>query len=189
MKTIKKTVLVALMLGTLTSYANGTINSEENITKVTLNDVKKGHQLYIKDSQNQVLYKETLKKSGSFVKRFDFKYLEDGAYFLEIHKSFETVKTPFTIKKGIVFFNNDKEVRIFKPVVRLKENKFLVSKLNPNDTTVSIQIFYDGERIHSDRITGVPIVKRVYQLDANFKGNYTVLVTANNKTYKNNFTL
>ena len=66
-KIIQKTVLVALMFGTLTSYATGTtlVEKMETEVKVALTNIKKGQQLSIKNSEGKVLFQKTVQKNNT----------------------------------------------------------------------------------------------------------------------------
>ena len=81
MKTIiRKTVLVALMFGTLSSYATGTtlVDMMETEPKVELASVKKGQHLYIKNSEGKVLHKKAVETNGSIENAFDYTSLNNG---------------------------------------------------------------------------------------------------------------
>ena len=105
MKSFKtRVVLVALMLGTLTSFAN---NSELGVKKIKIafNDVKKGHELTIKNNEGVILHSEEVERKGDLVKVFDFSKLErskleiienlEGNRIIENLRKIKMVTTPF----------------------------------------------------------------------------------------------
>lgn len=190
MKKIKKTVLVvALMLGTLVSYANGTLTFSGNEAKIELKDVKKGHRIYIKDSQNQILYKKTIKKEGVFTKNFNFSSLKDGVYYLEVVKDFEIITSPFLMKSGVSYFNKEKEKTTFKPSIRIKDNKVFVSKLNLDSSKIKVKIYYMGYEILNEEVSGKTILNRIYLLNKKYSGEYSIAVSTNNRTYSSSFSM
>ena len=192
MKTIiRKTVLVALMLGTLTSYATGTtlVDKKGTEAKVELVNVKKGQRLYIIDSEGEILYQERIKKDGTFIKNFDFTSLKDGLYTLELNKDFQIDITPFSVKSGRAIFKNKEVKTIFKPVVRTTNNKVLVSKFDFEATPLQVTIYYEGDVIFKETVKGGNVLQRVYKLRKDIKGDYRVVMKANDRTYSNEFSL
>jgi hypothetical protein len=192
MKTIiRKTVLVALMLGTFSSYATGTTLLENKATeaKVELVNVKKGQRLYIKNSEGDILYQEKIQRNGTFVKNFDFSSLKDGNYTLEINKDFEIEVSPFSVQSGKAIFNKKEEKTIFKPVVRTNDNKVMVSKFDFEAAPLQVTIYYEGDVIFKETVTGGNVLQRVYKLRKEIKGDYKVVMKANDRSYTNEFSL
>ena len=192
MKTlIRKSVLVALMLGALASYATETtlVDKKETEAKVELLNVKKGQRLYIKNSEGDILYQEKIQQNGTFVKNFDFSALEDGNYILEVNKDFEIEVSPFSVNSGKATFNKKEEKTIFKPVVRTNNNKVMVSKYDFEAAPLHVTIYYEGEVIFKETVKGGNVLQRVYKLRKEIKGNYMVVMKANDRTYTNEFSL
>lgn len=191
MKTIKKTILVALMFGTLVSYANENliINYNEKGTKVELKDVKKGNQIVIKDSYNHVLYKQTINNNGSYRKSFNFSSLKNGKYYLEVIKEFKIISTPFLIKFGKASFKNKDLKTTYKPFIKIKDNKILISKLNTDASNMKVNIYYNGNQILSEKVTGGNTLHRIYSLDKKYNGDYVVTVNVNSRQYSIPFSL
>lgn len=191
MKTIKKTVLVVVfMFGTLVNYAN---NSElknvlnANKTKVVFKGAKKGQQLTIKDENGVVLHFENINKAGNLVKFFNFSKLNDGNYTLELEKDFEIVIKTLTVKGDSVTFNEDSKKVIFKPVIRNEENKLMISKIAFDKKPSEIYIYFNDEIIFSETVKGDDILNRVYSLDQDVKGSYTVVLRNNGRSFSNDF--
>jgi len=189
--TIRKSVLVALMLGTFTSYATGTTLVEKNGTeiKVAFNNVKKGQRWYIKNSEGKILHQEELKRDGSFAQEFNFASLQNGYYTLEVNKDFQIDVTPFTVISGEATFHKTAERIIFKPVIRTEKNKVLISKLDFDASPLKVTIYFEGEIIFKDTVKGGDLLRRVYQLRKDIKGSYKVVMKANDRVYTNEFSL
>lgn len=188
--TIRKIGLVALMLGTLNSYATGTtLVANENVVNVELVTVKKGQNLSIKNAKGKVLHTKTVATESSVEKAFDFASLENGYYTLEVNKDFQIEVIPFTIVAGSATFYKKEEKTIFKPVVRTENNTVLVSKLEFNAEPLKVTIYYEGDQIFSETVKGKNVLKRVYQLKKENKGHYKVVTKANDRTYSNEFSL
>jgi hypothetical protein len=192
MKIIKRKVLIIVfMLGTFINYANHS-NFENELdaskVKVEFNNVKKGHQLSIKDEKGVTLHSENIKKQGKLVKTFDFSELEEGNYTLELDKDFEIVIQSVTIKNNKVTFNEEADKIIFKPFIRNEENRLMITRNNFDGKPLEIDIYYNDEIIYSETATSDVILNRVYRLNKEIKGDYLVIVRNNGRNYVNRFT-
>ena len=194
MKTIKRKVLVVVfMLGAFVNYAendndfNRIVNAEK--VRVAFKDVKKGHQLTIKDEKGIELHSETASRTGLISKVFDFSSLNDGTYTLELNKDFEIIVTTLEVKNNKVIFNEDSEKIIFKPVFRNKENVLMISKISFDKKPSKISLYYNDEIIYSETVKSEDIFNRVYKLDKEVKGDYKVIIYNNNRSFLHNFKL
>ncbi len=189
-KMIRTTVLVALMLGTLSSYAETTLVEKMGTeAEVAFTKIKKGQRFYIKDSEGKVLLERTLQQSNTMDKLYDFNSLKNGYYTLEINDDFQIDVIPFTVVGGNTTFYNKEEKIIYKPVVRTENNNLLVSKIEFDASPLQITIYYEGKVILRDTVKGGTILKRVYKLKEENKGDYKVVMKANDRIYKNEFSL
>ena len=192
MKTLKKITLVALMLGTLIGYANEdkktTNNKAKSTVKVEFKNVKKGQTLTIKDDQGTAFYNNEIKIAGNYSRTFNFSALEDGIYSAELNKDFEIHIKEFYVKNGLVTFLNNNNEKVFKPVIRAKDNLLYVYKLAFKQESVKITIQYNDEVILSEVVEGKEL-QRAYKLSKNKIGNYKILVSSNDRTFVKEFTL
>lgn len=198
-KTIKSTLVVIAMLGAITSYANlmPSMTFKENVktTMLRLDNVREGQRLWIKSQSGTILYKESIDKSGAYRKEFDLTSLPNGNYFFELEKDVEIQIIPFSVASNNVTFSKEKEVKIFKPVVRTKESKLLVSKLSLDLQPLSVDIYYEApdgagfERIHSEKIENTKVIEKIYVLDNNKPGNYKIVTKSDGRVYTQMFTI
>lgn len=187
-KTIKKVLLVVTvftaMLGNANEVSTLTIKEDLKKTALTINNVKVGDLLTIKDYNGITLYKELISFSGTYKKGFDLTALPNGNYFFEVSKDLEIKTIPFTVKSNEVVFNKEAEVIIFKPFVRQKGDLVLVSKLAPNLEALKIDIFSEvngySELIHSEKVEDTQAIERVYKLQ---KGSYKIVFNSNDKEF------
>lgn len=189
--TIKKYLVVALMFGTLISYANGNKSSinilDGSKVKIEFNFVKKGHQLYIKHQNGGVLFNQEIDKTGTYKKIFDFSNLESGNYVAELQKDYEIILRPFTLRNGVVSFTTEEET-IFKPVIRAEDNLVLISKISFSQEPTAIVIYYNDEVIYSETIKDYEeVINRVYKVSDKELGDYRVVVTSNDRSYIKEF--
>ena len=193
MKTIFKKYLVVtfMMLVTSINYANE--NTAVKIVdgkkvRIEFETVKKGHTLSIKDKNGTVIYSQEIENSGTYSKVLDLSKLEKGNYTTELEKDFEIVIKPFTVLDGQVSF--DEEKTIFKPVIRTEDNLVLISKLAFDKQPLKIAIYYNDEVIFSETVTDEKnLLKRVYKLSKEEKGDYKVIINSNNRSYIKDFNI
>ncbi|WP_439129819.1 hypothetical protein [Polaribacter sp.] len=191
MKTnFKKCLVVVMMLGTLMNYANEKKNTTYVVdgkkVKVEFNTVKKGNTLTIKDSHDVVIYSQDIEKSGNYAKIFDLSKLVKGEYTAELEKDFEIIVKNFSILEGKVSFKEEKT--IFKPVIRTENNLVLISKIDFNKEPLKVALYYNGDVIFSETIKdNSQVLNRIYKLSEEEKGNYSVVINSNKRSYVQDF--
>ena len=190
MKTIKKMTLVVLMFVTTLSYAGKrTAGTLSKVTKVEFVNVKEGQQLLVKDSNGLILHSETVKSSGNLSKIFDLKQLKDGKYTLELIKDFEIIIKPFEIRSnGIVFYKKRKK-KEFKPVMRIDNDKLLLSQMTLESNLIEVEIYYGDSLIHSENIKGEKTMNRIYKFSETESGDYQAIIRTDGRTYVKHFNL
>ncbi|UWD31171.1 hypothetical protein OEG92_01275 [Polaribacter sejongensis] len=190
---INKIILVALMFGTLITSANEKDNTNykeaKKTVKVEFNNVKKGQTLTIKNSNGLTVYNNEIKNSGDYSRTFDFSALENGIYSAELNKDFEIVIKQFYVENGLVTFLNNKDEKIFKPIIRTEGDLLLVSKINFNNEPLKVTIYYNDEVVLSETISGDRLLKRVYKLSEKEVGAYKVVVSSDERTYSKEFNI
>lgn len=199
-KEVKKGILMVMMLSAMLSNATrpATFENKVEIKKSTLSihNVKQGQQLVIKDYYGIVLYKELIEKSGAYSKGFDLTALPNGDYYFELDRDIEIQVIPFKVYMNKVEFLKEKETKFFKPVIRFKENKVLLSRLSFDNKPLEVKIYYDYdngssnyELLHSEKFKDTKIVERVYALDKTKKGNYKVVVKTEGREFTGSITI
>lgn len=191
MKTMKKMLVLVIMLTIATGYANESCTnvSTKAVTFLKFLNVKKGHQYTIKDDQGSILYTETIKRNGTFLKKFYFTDLDDGLYTFEIMKDFEIIIKPFKIESKTVLFLEDLARKEFKPVVRLENDKLLISQLSFDENPLEVKVYFEEELIYSDQIEGSIVLESTYRLLKNVKGSYSVSLKSGDRYFYENFEL
>lgn len=187
MKTIHKILLVALMFGTLIGYAKE-INFKK-VIKIEFKNVKKGHELRIKNENGETFYSKEIQISGNYSQLFNFSFLENGLYTAELHKDFEINIYKFKVKNGLVSYFEKNDVNIFKPVIRSEKNLLYISKLAFNKETLNILIYYKDKVVMNETMKGEGILKRIYKLSESQKGDYKIIINSENRIFKKEFTL
>lgn len=183
--------LVSSMVTSANRYAHEPSIMETGKTLITLNNVRIGQKLFIKDSNGSVIYEEFIEVTGSFSKEFDLATLPDGLYFIELNKDVQINVIPFTVHSNGAELHTEKETTIFKPVVRLKDNFVFVAKLSMSSEPMEIELYYDSgaslsgmcELLHHEKIENTTTIHRVYKLDKYEKGNYKVIFKSEGRTF------
>lgn len=173
------TVLVGNAKDKSTALKKGLIK-----TALTINNVKKGNLLSIKDQNGVVLYKELIEESGTYKKGFDLTALPDGDYFFQVDKDIEVKTIPFTVKANKVLFKKNEEVTVFKPFVTEKDGYVYISKLAPDYASLKIDIYgsFNGDYalLHSDKFENLQTIEKAYKLE---KGTYKIVVNSDDNEY------
>ncbi|MBD0823441.1 hypothetical protein [Aestuariibaculum marinum] len=185
---LKKSILLLAVSTSLLSNASDiTISTNADAiskTAITLNHVKAGDILSIKDNYGVVLYKEQIKETGTYKKGFDLSALPNGEYIFEIDKNLEVKTIPFTVNFEEVYFNKEKESTSYKPYVRQDNGIVYITKLAPKQEALTIHIYTNNnseyELVHTERIKGVQSIEKAYKLE---KGNYKLVFVSDNKEY------
>ena len=179
-KSYYKKYISSLLFGMLTSSVVG--NNFENMNReIPL--------IFIKNNTGKIIYEKPGNIYSSKIEDIDFSHFKNGYYTLEINKDFQIEIKPFTIISGEVIFHKTGEKTIFKPVIRAKKNKILISKLNFEAFTMKVDIYYEDELILSDNIKGEKLIEKTYSLQKEKKGNYKVITTVNDRRYTKEFSL
>lgn len=200
-KEVKTGILLVTMLATMLSNASKPEMAEKNFkienTTLSINNVKQGQQLIIKDSNGIVLYKEMIDRSGVYKKGFDLTSLPNGEYYFELDKDTEVQVIPFKVAMNKVEFLKEKETKFFKPVIRLKDNKILLSRLSFNQKPLEVKIYYEDNSyyssdyllLHTEKFKDTKVIERVYELDKSKKGSYKVVVKTEGREFTESITI
>ena len=183
-KEFKLSILMVIMFTVMLSNVNANnfilLNKEFKKTTLTLNNVKKGQRLLIKDNQGLVLYKEFIQVEGTYFKGFDLTALPNGSYFFELDKDVEIKIIPFTVNSNEVTFNKEKETSIFKPFVRVKDNKLLISQLSLELKPLSIKVYQENNSssdylLYSETVENTKKIERIYSLPVKTRESYRIV--------------
>jgi hypothetical protein len=97
---------------------------------------------------------------------------------------------PFVVASNEVKFKKEKEVTIYKPTLRVVDNKLFVSRLSFEAQPMKIQIYYkevfEGSTslIFSENIDNTKVIGRIYELSKQKKGDYTVVFKTQGRAFR-----
>lgn len=183
MKTLIRSILVvAVMLGTSTSYA-----SEMRTVNPYAQFVNEGNHISVYDASGNVIYSATIKNNGNLIRLYDFTQLDNGVYKVEINKAFEIEVSSIEVNNRTVKFVEDSSHKIFKPVFRNEDARLIISKLGADTKEMKVNLYFEDNLIYSDTVKGSEVLNRVYRLDESLPGEYTAVVKSNNRVFTENF--
>ncbi|MFB9053130.1 hypothetical protein ACFFVB_08555 [Formosa undariae] len=197
-KLLALSIYMFAMVTGISSYANDNLSKLDNRKKseitLTLNHVKEGQLLSIKDNYGYALYKSTISTSGAYNNTFDLTALPNGNYSFEHEKGLEIKIIPFTVSNEEVVFNKEEEKSIFKPSVKFKDHTVFLTQLDLNKEDVEVNIYYSSnasysndELIYSEKISDETSIQRIYSLSEKRSGHYKVFISANGRNYVEHF--
>ena len=191
MKNTKKGILMVTMFATLLSFANDEslfkIKNDAERTALTLENVKQGNLLSVKDINGIVLYKEFIKETGTYTKGFDLTALPDGAYVFELDKDLEINTIPFKVKSNVVVFDKENEKTIYKPLIRVKGDLVYLTKLTLNETPLNIKIYFESEGesklMFTETLKDAKTINRIYKLEGLKVGSYKMVFNTEGRQF------
>ncbi|MHA7942325.1 hypothetical protein ACJOV8_004585 [Formosa sp. 3Alg 14/1] len=197
-KLLALSIYMFAMITGISSYANDNLSNVDSRKKseitLTLNHVKAGQLLSIKDEYGIALYKSTISTSGAYNNTFDLTALPNGDYSFEHEKGLEIKIIPFTVSNEEVTFNREEERSIFKPSVKFKNNAVYLTQLDLDKEEVSVNIYYSSndsysndELIYTEKISDEASIQRIYSLSEKRAGHYKVFISANGRNYVEHF--
>ena len=191
MKTILKiTTVVAFMLSTVVSMArdpkvNLVAFNEAKSLVLTMENTSSDFGIRFMDDEAHVIYAGKL-TDGRFVRKFDLKNLKDGMYYVSTEDSIKSYVYTISLKGNEVKVVAKEEVN--KPFFRKTSDKLYMNFLNLDKSKVGVKVYDEEYRVvFSDTYKDTMIVEKAFNFIDAYKGSYTVVITANNKTYSEDF--
>ena len=188
----KKGILIVTLMVASLSFATDApffiVKNDAKRTSLTLEKVKSGNLLSIKDNNGIVLYKELIQKNGIYTKGFDLTALPDGTYIFELDGDTDIKTIPFKVSSNEVIFNKNLEKTSFKPVTRVKGNLVYVTKLALNKEPLKVDVYFgennrEYELMYSETIEKTQKIERVYKLTGMDKGNYKLVFNTEGREF------
>jgi hypothetical protein len=192
MKTIKSFSKVTMLLAfvafanTLMAAGNLKVNilpltSEKAVVAISAADAANFKISIENDKGEKVYYKETDADSKDYRKVFDFSNLEKGDYKLSVSMNGLTTERLFKIDNENIAVG--KENSLIEPYFAFKDGVLKMSYLNFPEENISLNFYTNDDLVYSKELGNKFNVTEGYDLSKLEKGNYTVVLSTNNKSY------
>lgn len=190
-----KSLVIVAILATMEGYSKElNIPPKEklgNVTNIKIDNVAEGSLLSIKDSAGLILYTESIEITGIYFKKFDLTNLPDADYYFELDNQEEIKIIPFSVEAKVAEFKNEAEFKIVKPLVTVENDRVYISKLSLDTQLWEIDVYYneDNDLAYSEKLKNTQNLNRVYDFSSSKKGNYTIVLSSDNRVFTNNITI
>ncbi|MCG9972497.1 hypothetical protein [Christiangramia crocea] len=159
------------------------INDQQNLI-IELQSIEKGAVLSLLDETGEVLFKDRFFNESPYSKILDFENLPDGTYSLKLDKEY-SISTSVIKKKGKDISIVKKGYSfVYKPIIKVSGSRVALHLVNPEETTMQVEIFDKyGEPVGFFKCNDL-ILKRSLDFSNVPAGTYKVTI----KTKRNSFT-
>ncbi len=198
MKTIKSfskvTMLFAFVAFANTLMASGNLkvnilplNAEKAVVAIS-NVEAANFRISIENNRGETVYfKETDADSKDYRKVFDFSNLEKGSYKLSVTTSGLTTERLFKIENKNISVGKEKS--LIEPYFAFKNGILKMSYLNFPEEDLILNFYTDNNLVYSKTIGEKFNVIEGFDLSKLEKGNYSVVLSADSKSYTYNLDL
>ena len=192
MKTIntisKLTMLFAFVAFANTLMAGGNLkvnilplNSETAVVAISTVDATSMQISIENDKGEKVYYKETDGENKDYRKVFDFSNLDRGDYKLTVTTNGLTTERTFSIDSENIAVGKEKS--LIEPYFAYKNGVLKVSYLNFPEENVNLNFYANNDLVYSKEIGSKFNVTEGYDLSKLEKGNYSVVLSTDSKSY------
>lgn len=193
-KVIKNSILMLALLIATQVYSNQMdsiiINDDDNNGIITIEKLKQGTLLSIKDDRGMTLHKEKIKKSGLFSKRFNLENLPDATYYIELDNDTEIRTFSVEIKDQQPYIIKSDELIVAKPQIEVNGSMVKIEQNSHIDQSLEIKIYYEGNSIAlEESFKDFKNFKRSYDFSGSMRGDYTIVLNTKGKQFVNSISI
>lgn len=188
MKTIfKLPVIIAFVFVTVAGMANEpklnlVANEAAKSLVLTLDGQSTDATVRITDTDNNVIFSENLEAKKAISKKFDFKNLEAGTYYLTMENELKIVRYTLEVDEDALKVVVKKED--VKPVFRTKGDIIFLNLLNLDQKDVTIKVYDSSYRLlYTEVLSNKLLVEKAFNFENAKKDSYTVVVKDKTNTY------
>jgi hypothetical protein len=187
----KVTMLFAFVAFANTLMATG--NLKVNIVPVTAEKAvveissaaASNFQISISNTKGEVVYyHETDEESSDYRKVYDFSDLENGDYKFAVTVDRLTTERSFNVKNQNISVG--KEKNMIEPFFAYKAGILKLSYLNFSEKSMNLNFYNGNDLVYSNNIGNQFTVNKGFDLSKLEKGNYSVVLSTDDKTYNYN---
>ncbi len=156
------------------------IKSEQKKALIRITNLSEGQSaiLRIKDKQGHVLYREVIKQSQAFAKKYDFSELPSGEYLVEVKTPEGTMTESFALESG------QANPMYFKPAVQVEPGLIKVAFINRIASPVSLKLYDNrGELVYTETVPSQEKFAKGLNVSKLSAGQYSLSLLGDNYVY------
>ncbi|PLX04322.1 MAG: hypothetical protein C0595_03815 [Marinilabiliales bacterium] len=187
---IKRSLFILLMIITFKTYSNITdsiiIRTYSNSEIVTVDRLRVGTSLKIKDDNGIILHRKEISDSTMYTKSFELSNLPNNTYYLEIENVNEIKIIPLVVNNEYVKYLRSDERTISKPNVQVNGKMVHVNQNSTEEQDFHIIIYYEDQNIaFEEKMRNSKNFSRSYDFTGSLYGDYTIELITEGRTYNN----
>lgn len=145
-------------------------------------------EVQLTDSNDNVVHHENVSNSY-YAKKFNFKDLKTGTYYLTVENPLKKVAYTIRLKNKEIEIVNKKEISQL-PVLRKSGKRIYLNLLNKDMNTVKVTVVNGNrEQLNSKVFKGDLTIGNVYNFENALKDNYLVVVEDGKNIYSQDITI
>lgn len=191
--TLNKSILLVIGMLLLTtnvfaSNINSTIkiiNAKRKVFALNIENIRvKDYKVQISDASKNLLLEDEISAKKRFSKVYDLSKLPEGKYEVKIEGDLYIRKQFVMLTTNILEVIGEEEVKIFKPSLKLKENRIALNMLSPKGMPVTVSILSSsGVTIFSEKIENSLAIHKYYDMSKLPSGEYTMKVNTQETSF------
>ena len=190
-KVLKRVLLVAVMISALIANgSNVTASVNENSKTFNLKIENSDGELNISiiDTEGVILHTEKY-EGMNYSKSFDFKTLPNGRYYFEVEGVTKVNMIPVEVSsKGVKIIETTEKV-YFKPIIRKKDDKIFISKLNLTNEVLKVSLYDENKNIiYKGEMKGGLYLSKTLNIKNIKSGDYFLVLKSSDKRFTESFT-
>jgi len=179
---------VILFLGANAAFATGNIrinsylDTDLSIVSI-INPTQATLRMNITDATGNLYYSKKVSSATTAQKLFDFSYLEDGVYKIELTGAKESIEKEFEVANNKLV-NAEVKQNTAKTMFRSDANNLFVTYLSFENKDLNISITDEfGKEVFTKNYTSEPTFSKKFNVEALPEGDYKIRLISNNKEY------
>jgi len=183
---VKVVALVAFMSVTTVSFAIqpilDVVTGDNKVVDIKMETESKKTRVKIIDANYETIFSENVYSENVYSKRFNFKSLPEGTYFLSVDDSLK--ETIFTLSVADSDISILKKVENFKPIYTRENGKVYMNFLNLEKEDVKITVVdSEGRTVFEEIVNDENKIEKVFNFSGAYKDTYTVIIKNKNSRF------
>ncbi len=185
-KVFKVAAVVAFMLTATVSFAIepilNVVIGQDKVLDMKMNADSNQTHVKIIDANYEIIFYENVDSEDVYSKRFNFKSLENGTYFLSVDDALK--ETVFTLSIADSDISILKKAENFKPIYIREDDKVFMNFLNLEKEEVKITVFdSDGRTVYEEIVNDENKIEKVFNFSEAYEDTYTIIIKNKNARF------